>query len=105
MRMPLVGLPRYLGGGGVQGDNKAQNVIAFVFKVMRLTTLRQQRQRRMPVHAVQHLNGRLVADAEQDGMPGRAQIQANDVGGLGLEIQAVRDHVGIRSMGPPPCWQ
>jgi hypothetical protein len=50
------------------------------------------------VQAIQRLNGGLLIHAEHRRMPRWIQVQANDVGGFGLEFRIVAGHVALQPM-------
>jgi len=72
---------------------KAQRAVALVLKAVALGAARRERQH--PVFAVQRLDRGLLVHAEHHRVRGRVQVQADHVGGLGLEVRIVRDHVPL----------
>ena len=57
------------------------------------------RQRQDRVQPIEGLNRRLLVDAEHGGVLRRIEIQADHIGGFGLELGIGRSHVPLESMG------
>ena len=87
------GPAEHLAGGGVECGKKAQRAVALVLEAVALGAARRERQH--PVLAVQRLDRGLLVHAEHRRVRGRVQVQADHVGGLGLEVRIVRDHVPL----------
>ena len=56
-----------------------------------------RRERQHGIETVERLNLRLLVEREDSRVLGRIQVQANHVGGLGLEVGIVRGHI---TLGP-----
>ena len=74
---------------------KRQRAVAEILKAMALSAPGRQRQHR--IFTVQRLNSGLLIDAEHRGMRRRIQIQADDIGGLGLEVRIVGEPCSVRA--------
>ena len=71
-----------------------------VFEAVPLGAAGRQRQDR--IEAVQGLNRRFLIDGEDRGVVGRVDIQPDHVGGFGLEVGVVRQHVALEAMRLQP---
>jgi hypothetical protein len=65
--------------------------VAIVFKAMPLRASRREREDRL--EAVKRLNRALLVEGKHGGVPRRIQVEANDIGGLRLEVWIGRRHV------------
>ena len=83
-------------GGGVQRGIQGQRSVAVVLESMALGAPRGKRQNR--IQPIQRLNGRLFIHAEHGRVLRRIQIQADDIGGFGLEVRIVAGHVAFQPM-------
>ena len=100
-------LTQHFAGLGVEGGVQRQRAVSEIFEAMALGP--PWRQRQYGVLAIQCLNRRLLIDAEHGRVLGRVEVQANDVGGLGLEVWIVGGQITFESMwldamfGPDAC--
>ena len=94
------GLAQNGSGLGVQGGVQRQSAVSNVLEAMSLGSPWGERKNR--VLAVKGLDGRFLIHAEDGRMLRRVDIQAEDVGGLALEVGVVRGHVALHAMGLDP---
>ena len=98
------GLALHLAGLGVQSGVERECAVALVFEAVPFRPA--GRERRHTVAAIQGLNGGLFVNAEYGGVPGRVEIEPDDVGRLALEVRVVGGHVAFQTMrlqaGFPP---
>ena len=76
---------------GYPGPRQRKGAVAVILKAMSLGSARRKRQDR--IQAVQGLDGRLFVYAKDGGMIRRVQIEADNVGGLLLEVGILAEHV------------
>src|SRR5580765_6457150 len=93
-------LPQHLSAPGFQRGVQGQGSVAKVFKAVRLGPPRRKRQHR--IQSIQGLNRGLFINAKDCGMGRRLQIEANDVGRLGLEVRIIADHVMAQTVRLQP---
>ena len=85
------GLGKDFAAAGIQGRVQRKGAVAVILKAMSLGSARRKRQDR--IQAVQGLDGRLFVYAKDGGMIRRVQIEADNVGGLLLEVGILAEHV------------
>jgi hypothetical protein len=89
-----------LSAGRVECRIERKGAMAEVFEAVPFGPPRRERQHR--VQAIERLNGTLFIHAEDGSVGGRAQIETNDVGRLGLEIGIIAVHVLAPPVGLQP---
>ena len=95
-RVPGGRLAQDFAGLGVERGVQRQRAVPEVLEAVSLGAARRERQDR--VFAIQRLDRGLLIDAEHRRVLWRVQIQADDLGRLGLEVRIVRGHVAFEPM-------
>src|ERR1039457_2554247 len=91
--VPLSRLSQNLSGFRIQRRIQRERAVPVVLESVTLDSARRQRQDRS--ETIQSLNRGLFVHAEHRGVLRRIEVQANDVGGLRLELWIVRRHVSL----------
>ena len=89
-------LPDHLTGSRVERGIQRERAAADVFEPMPFGAAGGEGQ--CWKGAIEGLDRRLFVDAEDCRVLGRVHVEANHVGGLGLEIRVVGGHVAIKAM-------
>ena len=98
--MAVGGLAQDLSAGGVECRIERKGAMAAVFEPVPFRPSGRERQHR--VEAIEGLNGALLIHTEDCRVGGRAQIETNDVGHLGLEVSIIALHVVAPTVGLQP---
>lgn len=85
-----------LAGCRVERSEQAERAVPLVFETMAFRTPRRQRQH--SVFVIEGLNRRLLVNAKHGGVGRRIEVQADDIGSLGLEVRIVGHHVAFEPM-------
>ena len=89
--MALSSLAKDFSASGIQGSVERKGAVAVILETMSLGPARRKGQNR--IQTVQGLDSSLFVYAKDGGMIRRVQIQANNVGGLLLEVGILAQHV------------
>ncbi len=83
-------------GASVQGGVERERAVTLVLEAVPFGAAGRQRQD--AIAAIECLHGGLFVDAEDGGMPRRIEVEAKDIGGLGLKVGIVGGHVALQAM-------
>src|SRR6516162_11914163 len=101
------GFGEHRAGASVKRRVKRQRAVTIVFETVAFQASGRQRQHR--IEPVESLDGTLLVDAEHRRVLRRLEVQADNIGGLALEIRIVGSHVALDAMRlepralPYPC--
>ena len=91
------GLAQHFAAFGVERSVKRERAVAVILKAVAFHAAGRQWQHR--IQPVQRLDGSLLVDAKHRRMLRRFDVQSDDVGGLGLELGIVGEHVALDPVG------
>ena len=99
--VPVLAEPGHLPGGDFQGGEQGGGAMADVVVAALLVVARLHRKHFLG--AVQRLNLGLLIDAQHDRVGRRVQIQAYNVGDLGLQFRVGGERERVGLPWPDPC--
>ena len=99
--VPVLAEPGHLPGGDFQGGEQGDGVMAEVVVAALLVVARLHRKHFLG--AVQRLDLGLIIDAQHDRVGRRVQIQACDIGDLGLQLRVGEERERLDLPRPDPC--